>query len=176
MISLTLLLSWAKRIPWQVYALSGVLLSFWLYGKWQYEQGQEDVQKDWNASIERGKKLVQDLETKAKQINTVVETKYVDRVKVVHEKAKIITKEIPVYIPVNTPDLPGGFRLLHDAAASSTIPDRSLISTAAPVSVTTATETIVTNYALCHQWRLQVLGWQEWYQEQSHAWRTDPHR
>lgn len=161
-----------KKIPWQLWLLAGVLLSFWLYGKWQFEQGQQDVQDRWNISIEEGKKLLKELEGKTGKVNTVIETKYVDRIKVVHEKAKTIIKEIPVYIPVDSPDLPSGFRVLHDAAAASEVPDRSRITTAATVPVATATETIVTNYETCHQWREQVLGWQEWYREQSLVWQT----
>ena len=161
-----------KKIPWQLWLRAGVLLSVWLYGRWQFEQGQQDVQDRWNISIEEGKKLLKELEGKTGKVNTVIETKYVDRIKVVHEKAKTIIKEIPVYIPVDSPDLPSGFRVLHDAAAASEVPDRSRITTAATVPVATATETIVTNYETCHQWREQVLGWQEWYREQSLVWQT----
>lgn len=169
---ITGILIFLKKIPYQLWLLIGALLSFWLYGRWQFEQGQQDVQERWNISIEEGKKLLKELEGKIGKVNTVIETKYVDRIKVVHEKAKTIIKEIPVYIPVDSPDLPSGFRVLHDAAAASEVPDRSRITTAATVPVATATETIVTNYETCHQWREQVLGWQEWYREQSLVWQT----
>lgn len=173
---ITIFLSLIKKIPWQLWLLSGVMISFWLYGSWQFNRGQQENQNRWNIAIERGKVIVEALKKQTGKVNTVVETKYVDRVKVIREKAKIITKEIPIYIPVDSPDLPGGFRLLHDAATNSTVPDSSLIPDAAPVSVATATETIVTNYETCQIWRSQLIGWQEWYQEQALVWQTAQHK
>lgn len=169
---ITAILALIKKIPWQLWLLSGVIFSFWWYGQWQFGRGQKLIQKEWEASIERGRKIVADLTEKSNKINTVVETKYVDQVKVIREKGKTVVKEIPVYIPASTPDLPGGFRLLHDAAATSTLPYRSRISDAKSVRVEDATTIIVENYTECHQWREQVLGWQGWYQEQSLAWQT----
>lgn len=168
----TFLISLAKKIPWQLWLLAGVILLFWLWGNFQYSQGAKKVQGDWNAAVERGKVIVKDLKEKASQINTVVETKVVTETKVIREKGDTIVKEIPIYIPADTVDLPGGFRLLHDAAARSELPDRTRLLEAAPVRVEDATTIITENYTQCLIWRTQVLGWQEWYQEQSLAWQT----
>lgn len=169
-------LSLLKKIPWQLWLLTGVIISFWLYGKWQFELGQADIQGKWNTENARTEGVLDNLSKQTTRVTTAVETKYVDRIKVVHEKAKIITKEIPVYIPADTIELPAGFRLLHDAAARSELPDRTRLSATKPVRVEDAAKIVTENYAQCLHWREQLLGWQEWYQEQTLVWQTDPQK
>ena len=95
-----------------------------------------------------------------------VVTKYVDRVKVVAGRTRVIIKEIPVYVPADTPDLPAGFRVVHDSAAQGVIPDPARIADAAPVPVQDAAETIVTNYGTCHETAEQVIALQDWIRAQ----------
>ncbi len=135
-----------KKIPWTVYAATGLLLLFWGWGTYKYNAGQKNVQTKWNASIERGKTIVKELKVKQKVISTVVETKYVDRVKVIHEKADVIYKDVVRYVPADLPDLPGSVRMLHDAAATNTLPGTSSFFDVAPIGVRDFTGTVVLNY------------------------------
>lgn len=160
-----------KKIPLQVWLLIGGVLLFFGYGQWQYHNGKHHVQVKWDASIERGKTIVADLEAKANRVNTKIVTKYVDRVRVIHEKGDTIVKKIPIYIPTTTPDLPGGFRLLHDAAATAQVPSEASLP-GQPVSVRAATETITTNYQRCLVWRAELDAWDQWYAEQLLVWQS----
>jgi hypothetical protein len=100
-------------------------------------------------------------------VTTKVETKYVKVL--VHDGVvtETIVKEVPVYVPASTPDLPGGYRVLADAAAAGSVPDPARIADAAPVPAQTATASVVENYGFCRQVIHQLEGLQEWVREQS---------
>jgi hypothetical protein len=100
------------------------------------------------------------------EVTTKVETKYVKVL--VHDGVvtETITKEVPVYVPASTPDLPGGFRVLHDAAAAGVIPDPASIPDAAPAPAGDVARTVVANYGSCRQVIHQLEGLQEWIREQ----------
>jgi hypothetical protein len=81
------------------------------------------------------------------------------------EKIKVVTsvirERVEVYVPSDTPDLPAGWRVLHDAAATGREPDPSAAagSDAATVPVKDAAETVAENYGSCRedQERLRLL-------------------
>lgn len=79
---------------------------------------------------------------------------------------KTIIKEVPIYVPSSTPDLPAGFRLLHDAAALGAVPDRRDGADAAAVSAQDAAATVAENYSGCRDNAAQVIAWQQWYEAQ----------
>lgn len=154
------------KIPWQVFACAGVVLAIYGWGELRHYQGKQEVQTQWDASIDRGKTIVRDLRANQGKVTTKIETVYVDRIKVIHEKAQIITKYVDRLIPVNTPDLPGGFRLLHDAAATNTIPDPTGEVQAQPVPVKDLALTIDDNYEACLVESEKLKGLWTWLQEQ----------
>ena len=165
------LLLFLKKIPWQLWLLAGAFLLVWLYGNYR----ENLVKAEWEASVERGKKIVAELEEKANQINEVVVEKVVTKTEVIRGKTEYIIKEVPVYIPADTPDLPAGFRVLHDAAARSQLPSETSTS-GSPVRVADAAITITQNYETCHLWRIHLTAWEEWYQEQAHFWQSAQRR
>jgi hypothetical protein len=81
------------------------------------------------------------------------------------EKIKVVTsvirERVEVYVPSDTPDLPAGWRVLHDAAATGREPDPSAAGgpDAATVPVKDAAETVAENYGACRedQERLRLL-------------------
>lgn len=92
-----------------------------------------------------------------------VVTEYVDRVQVVRERGAEIVKEVPVYVPFSTScDLPGGFRMLHDAAARGELPDPTGIADAAPVAAQDTAATVTDNYQRCRENTEQLIGLQAW--------------
>lgn len=162
----------AKKIPWQVYACAGAVIWTLVFGALCYHRGKAETQKEWDLSVERGKARIKQLEKDSLVVNMIVDTKWRERIEYVYSKGDTIVRQIPVYIPQGTPDLPGGFRVLHDAAVSSKVPGTSGGVEAAPVPVTTATETIVQNYTGCLVIREEVVAWRQWYQEQSQLWNS----
>lgn len=156
----------AKKIPLSVWITLGVLSAWIGTSFWAYHEGQAKVQTEWDASVERGKEAVRTLKDRQVTVNMIVDTVYKERVVTIRENARVIEKEIPVFVPEYRELLSGGFRLLHDASATSTIPDRSGIATAAPVPVGDVASTVNRNYEQCLIWREQVIGWQTWRREQ----------
>lgn len=120
------------------------------------------------AELAKAKAQVAALTIAVKQAEATerVVTKYVDRVKVVAGRTQVIIKEVPIYVPATTPDLPAGFRILHDSAAQGVIPDPARIADAAPVPAQDAAETIVSNYGTCHETAEQVIALQDWIRAQ----------
>ncbi len=151
----------AKKIPlkgWLI--LGGVVFYFGSLWYWGNHQAGK-VQAEWDESVKRGNKVVKVLKEKQVQIVKVVEIKYKDKIKVIHEKGKTIIREIPKFIPADTCELPGGFRLLHDAAATGSEPDATGLPDAATVPVRTAAETISKNYETCHATAARLVSLQE---------------
>lgn len=77
-----------------------------------------------------------------------------------------ITKEIPVYVKADACSLPGGYRVLHDAAASSEVPDPARIPDAATVPAQDIAATVVFNYGACISNAERLKGLQEWVRAQ----------
>lgn len=134
-----------KKIPRQVWYLLGIGLLGWFI----FWQGQQNIQRKWDASREAGRAIVSRLKQQSTIIVRSVETVHVEKTKVIKEKGDTIVKQVKVYIPVDSPDLPSGFRILHDAAVANS-PAGTASESAQPVPLRTAAETIFGNYATCH--------------------------
>lgn len=133
-------------------------------------KGRQAVQAEWDEAVDRGREEVERLKAEAGKVTTVVETKYVDRVVTIREKGDAIVREVPVFVPAGSCDLHGGFRLLHDAAASAgPVPEAASIPDAAPVPAQTATATVAGNYAICHENAARLTSLQEWVRGQCEA-------
>lgn len=135
----------AKKIPREIWYLLGIGLLGWFI----FWQGQQNIQRKWDASREAGKAIVSRLKQQSTIIVRSVETVHVEKTKVIKEKGDTIVKQVKVYIPVDSPDLPPGFRILHDAAVANS-PAGTAPESAQPVPLRTAAETIFGNYATCH--------------------------
>ena len=154
------------RVPGWLWLVLGLFCCGLLYGHWRFNAGQADVQGKWNASIARGKAEVERLKAEAGKVTVKVETKYLDRIQTIKVKGDTIVQKVPVYVPADLPDLPGGWRLLHDAAAEGAVPDPANEPDAAPVSPQTAASTVASNYTQCLATAEQLRGLQEWVTEQ----------
>lgn len=157
------------KIPWQVYACAGVILS--LIGSYWY--GLHVKQEEWDASRERGKEILSRLKERQITITKGVLVQRETKIEYVYLKGETVVKEIPKYIPLGTPDLPWGFRLLHDRAALGTVPGASEATNGDPVPVRTATETVVRNYTTCHAMREDFYLLRSWVQEQREAYLAE---
>ena len=147
-------------------AVVGLLMAAVAFG---WVKGSAHVQTQWDAAIAAQNAHVALVQRKQAESTVKVVTKYVDRVQTVYRTGQTITKEVPVYVPATTPDLPGGFRLLHDAAATGSKLDASGIADAAPVPAATAAETVSQNYTICRATAEQLKALQEWIVEQQKA-------
>lgn len=154
------------RIPAWVWVALALIAGGWYYGHTRFEAGQADIQAEWNASVERGKKEVERLKSEASKITVKVETKYVDRIKEVKVRGETIVKQVPVYVPAGLPELPGSIRVFIDAASQGILPDPSQTSDAAAIPIEDLASSVAENYTQCLATSEQLRGLQEWVNEQ----------
>jgi len=154
------------KIPWQIWVCAGFILYSVALGWFFHHKGAAAVQKKWDMAVVLGTLIVNDLRAGQGKITTVTEVKYLDRIKVIHEKGETITKLIPQFIPNGSCDLPGGFRVLHDAAVTSTIPTAAEGTNAAAVSIEDTATTVIGNYTQCNGAISDLQGLREWVSQQ----------
>lgn len=154
-------------VPWPYRVLAIIALAVALVG-FGWVKGASQVRAEWDAAI--SKQAIQVAEVKQRQAEATarVVTKYVDRIQVVRETGDSIIKEVPKYVPSDSPYLPAGFRLLHDAAAGG-YPVSAISADAAAVPAETAAETVVGNYTVCRENSERLASLQEWVRSQEAA-------
>ena len=109
-------------------------------------------------------------ETKSKEVNTVIQTKIVEKIKVVKEttdaNVQVVEKIVTKYDNICT--LSNAAIVLHDSASQNTVSPStgSSIEGTSNVKASELLTRITENYGLYYQVREQVLGWQLWYNEQ----------
>lgn len=146
-------------LPYKILGAVAIAAALLACGYWR---GAQSVRVEW-ASAKLQQQLADSfVATENAEKSVEIVTQYVDRVKVIHEKGVTIIKEVPVYVPSDSCALPGGFRVLHDAAATDSLPDPSRVADAPAVDAQTATATVVDNYTTCNAIREQLIALQTW--------------
>jgi len=163
---MTAIVVFLKSIPswlWGLLAFLAIVAGSMWYG---HHWGSESKQAQWDKSVAKGLAQVEKLKDEAGKITTKVETVYVDRIKTITQKGKEIERIKTVFVPVDSPDLPGSVRLYHDAASQNAIPDAARIPDAAPVPLADLAGTVASNYGQCNVYIAQLEGWQDWAKQQ----------
>jgi len=144
-------------------ALAAVALALFGYGWLKGAQhGESKIDKLEAKALKEGARIV----TLRGAVTTRIETKYLPQLVRQEVITETIVKEVPVYVSASDPDMPGGFRLLHDAAAAGRVPDPTGIPDAAAVAAADVARTIAQNYGQCRADQLRLQGLQEWVTEQ----------
>ena len=140
--------------------LAAALFSFGLYVG--HKMG---VSSCYEATIEAQRHSI---ETGIKQavVSDKTVTKYVDRIQIVQGKSREIIKEVKVYVQDNC-TLSAGWRMLHDSAVKSELPDTTRDSDERTVTAQNALETVAANYGICHENSQTLQALQSWVREQS---------
>lgn len=131
--------------------------SLYISGKWR------------SAEAGRAAEAVK-LVTRQGQVTERVVTKYRDRIVEVKGETQTVEKLIPQFIPpAADPQLPLGWRLLHDAGAAGSVPDPARVSNAATPDAlaSAAVKTVVENYGVCRETSAQLEALQNWVREQA---------
>lgn len=158
---------WALRILGPLALLAAVFV-------WGHATGARSVRDDWNAANAAQAIKLAEAETRAANVTTKIVTEYVDRVRVVREKAKTIVKEVPVYV---TPEadaacvVPRGFVRVHDGAARNEVPGpaEGTDDAASGVALSAVAEVTAENYGTYHEVAEQLKALQKWVAEQQAA-------
>ncbi|MGO4703825.1 hypothetical protein AB4083_21170 [Dyella sp. 2RAB6] len=125
----------------------------------------DDAEARARSAEERSRDLIGELAAKTDGERVV--TQYVDRVQIVREKGQTILHKVPIYVPTSADAaciVPVGFVRLHDATATSTMPDRpgAADAQASGVALSAVAGTVVDNYTTCHAITEQLTALQDW--------------
>jgi hypothetical protein len=128
------------------------------------------VEKEWRLKVSQMEEKLKIAETKSKEVNTVIQTKIVEKIKVIKEttdaNVQVVEKIVTKYDNICT--LSNAAIVLHDSASQNTVSPStgSSIEGTSNVKASELLTRITENYGLYYQVREQVLGWQLWYNEQ----------
>jgi hypothetical protein len=100
-------------------------------------------------------------EASAARLDVKIITRYVDRVRLIHDATHTLQRDIPTYVMPATDrafPLPRGFVRVHDAAATGVLPSpaRDTDAQASGVTASRAAGVIAANYGTCLEIREQL--------------------
>ena len=136
-----------------------------------YFYGGHSVQSAWLARVAELEAKVKIAEEKSQQVNTVIETRVVEKIKVVKENVYVnreIIKEVAGKQLDAQCTLPKSTVSLHDSASRNEVPERAAATDGTPsgVEASRLLDRVVENYGACHENAEKLRAWQEWYREQ----------
>ena len=135
-----------------------------------YCEGGYIVEKEWRSKVEEMEKKVAAAEEKSAEINTVIKTKIVEKIKVIKETTKgnieYVDRVVARYD--NKCVLSNAAVGVHNASSQNVLAKSSgsIDEGASDVKISELVRTVTENYGLYYQTREQVIGWQMWYSEQ----------
>jgi hypothetical protein len=136
-----------------------------------YFYGGHGVQSAWLARVAELEAKVKIAEEKSQQVNTVIETKIVTKVKVIKENVYVnreIIKEVAGKQLDAQCTLPKSTVSLHDSASRNEVPERAAATDGTPsgIEASRLLDRVVENYGACNENAEKLRMWQEWYREQ----------
>lgn len=121
-----------------------------------------------NQRLEQAQSHIEILQSKVDQAQHAVQTvtKYIDRVRVVRERASALIQKVPTYVSEKDNiacTLPVGVIRLHNLAASQMpVTDTEPVNEAASgIALTTFASAIANNYSRCHENAEQLVALQK---------------
>jgi len=148
------------RLPAELAGVLALVIAAYFYGGVSYRE-----------QIAEMKQRVRIAEEKSQQVNTVIETKIIEKVKVVKQNV-YITREIVRDTAGRQLDaqcsLPRSTVSLHDSASLNQVPQRAAAVDGTPsgIEASRLLDRVIENYGACHENAEKLKAWQEWYREQ----------
>jgi hypothetical protein len=148
------------RLPAELAGVAALVVAAYFYGGIGYRE-----------MIAEMKEKVRIAEEKSQQVNTVIETKIVEKIKVIKENVYInreIVKEVAGKQLDAQCSLPRSTVSLHDSASRNEVPQRSAATDGTPsgVEASRLLDRVIENYGACHENAEKLKAWQEWYRAQ----------
>ena len=148
------------RLPAELVGVAALVVAAYFYGGISYRE-----------QIAEMKQRVKIAEERSQQVNTVIETKIIEKVKVVKQNV-YITREIVKEAAGQQLDaqcsLPRSTISLHDSASGNQVPQRAAAADGTPsgIEASRLLDRVIENYGACHENAEKLKAWQEWYSEQ----------
>ena len=165
----------SKLVTWipliSQYKLPAELVGVVLLVAGSYLFGSHGTEMAWRERVRELEEKVKVAEEKSQQVNTVIETKIVEKIKVVKENVYVnreIIKEVAGKQLDAQCTLPKSTISLHDSASRNEVPERAAATDGTPsgIEASRLLDTVVENYGSCNENAEKLKMWQEWYREQ----------
>jgi hypothetical protein len=157
-------LAWLSPGRWLL--VLGLALSLWLgYHAWAAHQQGIGYSR---AQAEYAKQAKQ-VDEKRDAIAPPIAARHQAAVQKIVTITETIIKEVPTYVKGTDCSMPGGFRVLHDAAAHDQLPDPARIADAAPAPAAAVATTVASNYGTCTEIAQRLTDLQAWVKAQQDA-------
>jgi hypothetical protein len=152
------------KLPAELVGVVLLVIGSYLFGSYGTEMA-------WRERVAELEAKVKVAEEKSQQVNTVIETKIVTKVKVIKENVYVnreIIKEVAGKQLDAQCTLPKSTVVLHDSASRNEVPERAAATDGTPsgVEASRLLDRVVENYGACHENAEKLRMWQEWYREQ----------
>lgn len=171
MTALWLLLRAIPLRTWLIVALIGASVGWVVhYGGKRFDAGVAKARAEYAEQLEQDRIAAAYRDLERRKVTEKIVTQYVDRVRVVREKAKEIVRNVYVQVPADACPIDGSFRILHDRATglqAGAVPDAAGRVDGTPVDVATAAATVAENYGACTENAETLIGLQGWVRGQS---------
>ena len=153
--------------PYKLLAGAALLIGVFFYG---YMKGSAYAEAELQRLAAKQAKVVAELEKKNTEISNKVVTQYVDRVNTIKEKEYVYKTIAQTSVP-SQHVMSNGWVFTHDTSASSGDADATRASDATPSGIkdNEALFTIITNYSRCLQNSQQLIGLQQWVNDNKRA-------
>ena len=158
-------ISFVSQYNFPIYVLGTTLT---IAGVWY--SGIRESQTIWEARLKDMEAQVQLAEARSREVNTVIETQIVERVKIVKdtknankETAKLIARQLDdrCVVPEST------VMLINSASQNEVARGASSTDgSASDVRASEVVETVVENYGRYNELREKIIAWQNWYRDQ----------
>jgi hypothetical protein len=148
------------RLPAELIGVVSLVIAGYFYGGISYRE-----------QIAEMKQRVRIAEEQSQKVNTVIETKIIEKIKVVKQNV-YITREIIRDTAGQQLDaqcsLPRSTVSLHDSASLNQVPQRAAATDGTPsgIEASQLLDRVIENYGACHENAEKLKAWQEWYREQ----------
>jgi len=154
------------RLPAELVGVMALVIAGYFYGGISYRE-----------QIAEMKQRVRIAEEQSQKVNTVIETKIIEKVKVVKQNV-YITREIVRDTAGRQLDaqcsLPSSTVSLHDSASGNQVPQRAAAVDGTPsgIEASRLLDRVIENYGACHENAEKLKAWQDWYQEQKRIFES----
>jgi hypothetical protein len=154
------------RLPAELAGVVALVIAAYFYGGVSYRE-----------QIAELKQQVRIAEEKSQQVNTVIETKIIEKIKVVKQNV-YITREIVKEVAGQQLDaqcsLPQSTISLHDSASRNEVPQRTAATDGTPsgIEASRLLDRVIENYGACHENTEKLKAWQQWYDNQRKVYES----
>jgi hypothetical protein len=136
-----------------------------------YFFGWRGNEEHWLARIKELEQKVAIAESRSREVNTVIETKIVTKIKVIKETVyanKEIIREVAGAQLDSQCSLPQSSVVLLNSASRNEVARgaESVDGTPSDIKASALLDTVVENYGICNENIEKLKAWQEWYREQ----------